>query len=198
MRFDAITPQDALQHPNWSMGNKVSIDSATLMNKGLEVIEARWLFNVEFRPHQGRGSPPEHRSLDGRLCRRCGDRPDGHSGYERAAIAYGLSHPRRLPLDVPAPDFARIGQLTFEEPDLERFPCLALAYQAGEQGGALPAVLNAANEVGRSCVFGRPAAVYGDLSNHRPDPEPPSAEQMAPTSARSSRPTVGPETSPIR
>ena len=65
----------------------------------------------------------------------------------KGAIAYGLSHPRRLPLDVPSPDFAQIGQLTFEDPDLERFPCLALAYRAGEQGGTLPAVLNAANEV---------------------------------------------------
>jgi 1-deoxy-D-xylulose 5-phosphate reductoisomerase len=65
--FDAITRQDALRHPNWSMGSKISIDSATLMNKGLEVIEARWLFDIGFRPHQGRGSSPEHRSFDGCL-----------------------------------------------------------------------------------------------------------------------------------
>ncbi|MCB2146923.1 MAG: 1-deoxy-D-xylulose-5-phosphate reductoisomerase [Deltaproteobacteria bacterium] len=144
--FNAITPQDALRHPNWSMGRKISIDSATLMNKGLEVIEARWLFGIDFQRIKVVVHPQSivHSMVvyqDGAVIAQMGV-PD-----MKGAIAYGLSHPRRLPLDVPAPDFAHIGQLTFEEPDLERFPCLALAYRAGEQGGTLPAVLNAANEV---------------------------------------------------
>ncbi|BBO72549.1 1-deoxy-D-xylulose 5-phosphate reductoisomerase [Desulfosarcina alkanivorans] len=145
-QFDTITPQDALRHPNWSMGSKISIDSATLMNKGLEVIEARWLFDVDFDRIKVVVHPQSivHSMVvyeDGAVIAQMGV-PD-----MKGAIAYGLSHPHRLPLDVPAPDFARIGGLTFEDPDLERFPCLALAYRAGEQGGTMPAVLNAANEV---------------------------------------------------
>lgn len=145
-QFDAITPQEALRHPNWSMGSKITIDSATLMNKGLEVIEARWLFDIDFRHIKVLVHPQSiiHSMVtyaDGAVIAQLGI-PD-----MKGAIAYGLSHPRRLPLDVPAPDFAHIGQLTFEAPDLERFPCLRLAYRAGEQGGTLPAVLNAANEV---------------------------------------------------
>ncbi len=144
--FTSITPQDALRHPNWSMGNKITIDSATLMNKGLEVIEARWLFDVDFARIKVVVHPQSivHSMVsyhDGAVMAQMGV-PD-----MKGAIAYGLSHPRRLPLDVPSPDFAHIGQLTFEAPDLERFPCLNLAYRAGEQGGTLPAVLNAANEV---------------------------------------------------
>ena len=144
--FDAITPKDALRHPNWSMGRKITIDSATLMNKALEVIEARWLFNMDLHRIKVVVHPQSiiHSMVvyeDGAVIAQMGV-PD-----MKGAIAYGLSHPRRLPLDVPSPDFAHIGQLTFEDPDLERFPCLALAYRAGEQGGTLPAVLNAANEV---------------------------------------------------
>jgi 1-deoxy-D-xylulose-5-phosphate reductoisomerase len=144
--FKNITTQDALRHPNWSMGSKITVDSATLMNKGLEVIEARWLFDVDFQRIKVVVHPQSiiHSMVayqDGAVIGQMGV-PD-----MKGAIAYGLSHPRRLPLDVPSPDFAQIGQLTFEAPDLERFPCLALAYRAGEQGGALPAVLNAANEV---------------------------------------------------
>jgi len=145
-QFEAITPQEALCHPNWSMGSKITIDSATLMNKGLEVIEARWLFDIDFQHIKVVVHPQSivHSMVtyeDGAVIAQLGI-PD-----MKGAIAYGLSHPRRLPLDVPAPDFAHIGQLTFEDPDLERFPCLSLAYRAGEQGGTLPAVLNAANEV---------------------------------------------------
>lgn len=144
--FGAITPQEALRHPNWSMGSKISIDSATLMNKGLEVIEARWLFNIDLEHIKVVVHPESivHSMVtyaDGAVIAQMGV-PD-----MKGAIAYGLSHPQRLPLDVPAPDFARIGRLTFEDPDLERFPCLALAYRAGKQGGTWPAVLNAANEV---------------------------------------------------
>lgn len=144
--FSVITARDALRHPNWSMGRKITIDSATLMNKGLEVIEARWLFDMDFHRIKVVVHPQSivHSMVtyeDGAVIAQMGV-PD-----MKGAIAYGLSHPRRLPLDVPSPDFAHIGQLTFEDPDLERFPCLALAYRAGEQGGTLPAVLNAANEV---------------------------------------------------
>ena len=144
--FKGITPEDALRHPNWSMGSKITIDSATLMNKGLEVIEARWLFDIDFAHIKVVVHPQSiiHSMVtyaDGAVIAQMGI-PD-----MKGAIAYGLSHPRRLPLDVPVPDFPGIGTFTFEEPDLERFPCLALAYAAGKQGGAFPAVLNAANEV---------------------------------------------------
>jgi 1-deoxy-D-xylulose-5-phosphate reductoisomerase len=144
--FDAVTPREALRHPNWSMGSKITIDSATLMNKGLEVIEARWLFDVDFKRIRVVVHPQSivHSMVayaDGAVIAQMGI-PD-----MKGAIAYGLSHPLRLPLGVPTPDFVGIGCLTFEEPDLERFPCLSLAYQAGEAGGTLPAVLNAANEV---------------------------------------------------
>jgi 1-deoxy-D-xylulose-5-phosphate reductoisomerase len=144
--FETITPADALHHPNWSMGSKITIDSATLMNKGLEVIEARWLFDVDFDQIKVVVHPQSivHSMVtyvDGAVIAQMG-MPD-----MKGAIAYGLSHPRRLPLDVAVPDFAGIGQLTFEDPDLDRFPCLALAYAAGKQGGTCPAVLNAANEM---------------------------------------------------
>jgi 1-deoxy-D-xylulose-5-phosphate reductoisomerase len=143
--FTAITPAEALRHPNWSMGDKITIDSATLMNKGLEVIEAHWLFDTDFRNIRVVVHPQSivHSMVsyaDGAVIAQMGV-PD-----MKGAIAYGLSHPERLPLDLPAPDFSGIGELTFEDPDLERFPCLGLAYQAGEAGGTVPAVLNAANE----------------------------------------------------
>jgi len=144
--FEEITPEEALRHPNWSMGSKITIDSATLMNKGLEVIEARWLFDIDFAHIKVVVHPQSiiHSMVtyaDGAVIAQMGI-PD-----MKGAIAYGLSHPRRLPLDVPVPDFPGIGTFTFEEPDLDRFPCLALAYAAGKRGGACPAVLNAANEV---------------------------------------------------
>jgi len=144
--FEGITPEDALRHPNWSMGSKITIDSATLMNKGLEVIEARWLFDIDFTHIKVVVHPQSiiHSMVtyaDGAVIAQMGV-PD-----MKGAIAYGLSHPRRLPLDVPVPDFPGIGTFTFEAPDLDRFPCLALAYAAGKRGGACPAVLNAANEV---------------------------------------------------
>ena len=143
--FNAITPAQALDHPNWSMGNKITIDSATLMNKGLEVIEAHWLFDTDFDDIKVVIHPQSiiHSMVtyaDGAVLAQMGV-PD-----MKGAIAYGLSHPHRLPLNMPAPDFPRIGTLTFEEPDLERFPCLGLAFAAGKAGGTMPTVLNAANE----------------------------------------------------
>jgi 1-deoxy-D-xylulose-5-phosphate reductoisomerase len=141
-----VTPDDALAHPNWSMGRKISIDSATMMNKGLEVIEARWLFGlpperlaVHIHPQSIVHSMVEY--IDGAVIAQLGI-PD-----MRTPIAYALSYPERLPLDLPPLDLCALKTLTFEEPDLEKFPCLALAYRALALAGTAPAVLNAANEI---------------------------------------------------
>ncbi len=145
-QFSSITPKDALAHPNWDMGQKISIDSATMMNKGLEVIEARWLFDfpaemidVHIHPESIVHSLVEYR--DGAVLAQLGI-PD-----MKTPIAYALSWPERLPLDQPALDLCEIGQLSFYQPDFERFPCLKLAYAALAAGGTLPAVMNAANEI---------------------------------------------------
>ena len=145
-RFAAIGPQEALRHPNWQMGPKITIDSATLMNKGLEVIEARHLFAVPV----GRIEVVVHpQSIVHSMVAFCDGSVMAQLGVPdmRGAIAYALSYPERLPLAQPLPDWAAIGALTFETPDRERFPCLGLAFAAGQAGGTLPAVLNAANEV---------------------------------------------------
>lgn len=145
-QFDNISPADALAHPNWAMGKKISIDSATMMNKGLEVIEARWLFDfpakmiaVHIHPESIIHSLVEYR--DGAVIAQLGI-PD-----MKTPIAYALSWPERLPLNQPRLDLCKLGQLSFSEPDLERFPCLQLAYDALARGGTVPAVMNAANEV---------------------------------------------------
>lgn len=153
-QFDSIKPADALKHPNWRMGNKITIDSATLMNKGLEFIEARWLFDVRPEQIQVVIHPQSiiHSMVafrDGSVIAQLG-LPD-----MKGAIAYALSFPERLPIGQPTPDFVDIGTLGFEQPDLERFPCLKLAFEACAAGGTLPAVLNAANET----------AVYAFLHN---------------------------------
>ncbi len=142
----AVTPQAALNHPNWSMGPKISIDSATLMNKGLEVIEACVLFQVPpeaievyIHPQSIIHSLVEY--IDGSVIAQLGI-PD-----MRVPIAYALAYPRRVPLDLPSLDLIAVGQLSFERPDRDRFPCLGLAYEALRSGGTMPAVLNAANEV---------------------------------------------------
>jgi 1-deoxy-D-xylulose-5-phosphate reductoisomerase len=144
-QYCGIKPEQALQHPTWRMGAKISIDSATMMNKGLEVIEAHFLFNL----------PPEqidvliHRQsivhsmvefIDGSVIAQMGI-PD-----MRIPLSYALNYPERLSLDLPALDLTKVGLLSFEEPDLERFPCLGFAYQALKVGETMPAVLNAANE----------------------------------------------------
>ncbi|MFC1812428.1 1-deoxy-D-xylulose-5-phosphate reductoisomerase [Thermodesulfobacteriota bacterium] len=144
--FVGIKVEDALNHPVWRMGQKISIDSATLMNKGLEVIEAKNLFNVSSRSIEVVIHPQGviHSMvayIDGSVIAQLGI-PD-----MKGAIAYAMSFPERLPLRQPLPDFVGLGKLTFEQPDLEKFPCLALAYKACEIGGTCPAVLNAANEV---------------------------------------------------
>jgi len=140
-----ITPEQALAHPNWNMGAKISIDSATMMNKGLEVIEARWLFqvaidsiDVHVHPQSIIHSMVEY--VDGSIVAQLGI-PD-----MRIPIAYALSFPQRLELDLPALNLFDIGTLTFQRPDFERFPCLRLAFEAGRIGGDMPAALNAANE----------------------------------------------------
>ena len=140
------TIKDALRHPNWNMGTKITIDSATLMNKGLEVIEARWLFDVSINqievlihPQSIIHSMVEFR--DGSVMAQMGV-PD-----MRIPIAYALSNTERLDLIMPRLDLAKIGMLTFEKPDLKRFPCLSYAYDAVREGGTMPAVLNSSNEV---------------------------------------------------
>ena len=140
------TVKDALRHPNWNMGTKITIDSATLMNKGLEVIEARWLFDVSINqievlihPQSIIHSMVEFR--DGSVMAQMGV-PD-----MRIPIAYALSNTERLDLIMPRLDLAKIGMLTFEKPDLKRFPCLSYAYDAVREGGTMPAVLNSSNEV---------------------------------------------------
>ena len=150
--FQAITRDDALRHPNWQMGPKITIDSATLMNKGLEVLEARCLFGVTHEMIEVVIHPQSiiHSMVafkDGSVIAQLGI-PD-----MKAAIAYALSYPQRLPIGQPLPEFNAGQTLTFQAPDLAKFPCLAMAFQACETGGSLPAVLNAANEV----------AVYGFL-----------------------------------
>ena len=144
--FMKIKPQDALNHPTWRMGKKVSVDSATLMNKGLEVIEAKCLFGVSQEMIEVLIHPQSviHSMVsfkDGAVMAQLGI-PD-----MKGAIAYALSYPERLALEQPLPDFAGIGALTFQQPDLTKFPCLDLAYTACQTGGTLPAVLNAANEI---------------------------------------------------
>lgn len=145
-QLETVTPSDALAHPNWDMGQKISIDSATMMNKGLEVIEARWLFNVpasqiavHIHPESIIHSMVEYR--DGAVMAQLGI-PD-----MKTPIAYALSWPQRLPLQQEPLNLTEAGQLTFAEPDLVRFPCLRLAYEALEIGGSMPAVMNAVNEV---------------------------------------------------
>ncbi len=141
-----ITLAQALNHPTWSMGKKITIDSATLMNKGLEVIEAHHLFGVDARLIEVVVHPQSivHSMVayvDGVVMAQMG-RPD-----MKGAIAYALNHPHRMDIGMPPPDFAAIGTLTFEAPDASKFPCLQLAFDASDAGGTMPTVLNAANEV---------------------------------------------------
>jgi 1-deoxy-D-xylulose-5-phosphate reductoisomerase len=153
-QFSAIRPEDALKHPNWSMGAKITIDSATLMNKGLEFIEARHLFDmapdkIEVVVHSQSIVHSMVGFVDGSVLAQLGI-PD-----MKGPIGYALAYPERLPLQLGYPDFTALAKLTFEPPDLERFPCLALAFEACAGGGTLPAVLNAANEMAVSAFLER-------------------------------------------
>ena len=143
--FDSITPAQAVKHPNWSMGRKISVDSATMMNKGLELIEAHWLFNcppdkleVVIHPQSVIHSMVRYR--DGSVLAQLGN-PD-----MRTPIAYCLGLPERIDSGVGDLDFDALSALTFQKPDFDRFPCLKLTYEAMNAGGAAPCVLNAANE----------------------------------------------------
>jgi 1-deoxy-D-xylulose-5-phosphate reductoisomerase len=174
--LERVTPEEALRHPTWSMGPKVTLDSATLMNKGLEVIEARWLFGVGaerirvvVHPQSVVHSMVE--LIDGSFKAQLGITDMRHP------IQYALSWPRRWETKLGPLDPVQAGPLEFEPPDLERFPCLGLAYRALELAGAAPAVLNAANEIaGRAFLDGRagyrdiPAIVAGTLDRHAADP----------------------------
>ena len=141
-----VTLADALKHPNWNMGPKVTIDSSTLMNKGLEVIEAKWLFNVDLDRIEVVVHPQSivHSLVqfkDGSIKAQLGC-PD-----MRLPIQYAITYPLRLENELPRLDFADYPALTFEKPDRETFPCLNIAYEASRQGGCMPCVMNAANEI---------------------------------------------------
>ena len=144
-QLEKVTLKDALKHPNWSMGPKVTIDSASLMNKGLEVIEAKWLFGMPLEKIDVLVHPQSviHSMVqfeDGSVKAQLGI-PD-----MRLPIQYALTYPLRLPLPYPRLDFTKYGQFTFEKPNREMFPCLDMAYKASAAGGGMPCVMNAANE----------------------------------------------------
>lgn len=145
-QLETVTKAQALKHPNWDMGAKITIDSASMMNKGFEVIEAKWLFGVPYDRIQVVVHPQSviHSMVqyaDGAVKAQLGA-PD-----MRLPIQYAFSYPHRLKADFPRVDFTQLGSLTFEKPDLVRFRNLALAYSALERGGNMPCILNAANEV---------------------------------------------------
>ncbi len=140
-----VRVEDALKHPNWAMGRKITIDSATMMNKGLEVIEARWLFDIEFNQIEVLIHPQSiiHSMIefvDGSIIAQMG-MPD-----MRIPIQYALTYPDRWKNDFPRLNLLSIGKLSFQKPKTDVFPCLELAFEAGIQGGTMPAVMNAANE----------------------------------------------------
>ena len=142
----AVTPQDALAHPTWDMGGKITIDSATLMNKGLELIEAHHLFGV---PYEQIDVVVHPQSIIHAIVHLNDGASLAHLGYPdmRVPISYALHHPDRVDVPVAQLDLVELGQLTFEAPDIEAFPCLRLAREAAEVGGTAPCVLNAANEI---------------------------------------------------
>ncbi len=172
----SVTPEQAVAHPNWRMGPKISVDSATLMNKGLELIEACHLFGVGpdavrivIHPQSIVHSLVEF--TDGSVLAQM-SQPD-----MRVPIAHALGWPQRIESGVAAIDLVQVGKLTFEDPDFERFPCLALAQSAARAGGTMPAVLNAANEVAVAAFLGRrlnfagiAAVIESVLQQHEPAP----------------------------
>ena len=187
-QMKTVTAADALKHPNWEMGAKITIDSASMMNKGFEVIEAKWLFGVPVEKVQVLVHPQSivHSAVqftDGAIKAQLGA-PD-----MRLPIQYALSFPERLASDFPRADLFQLGALTFEEPDLKRFPNLALAYEAMRRGGNIPCVLNAANEVvnlafreGR-CGFLQMSDVIAETMNKAPFIQKPTYENYVETDA---------------
>lgn len=158
----SVTCSQALQHPNWQMGAKITIDSATMMNKGFEVIEARWLFGVKPEQIEVYVHPESivHSAVefqDGAVKAQLGV-PD-----MRLPIQYALTYPERLPLEGDRLNLFHLGSLTFERPDLERFPCLGLAYDALARSGNMPCIVNAANEVA-NLAFRKEEITYGQIA----------------------------------
>lgn len=173
-RMQDVKPEQALRHPNWKMGAKITIDSATLMNKGLEVMEARWLFDIpinqiEVLIHRESIVHSLVEYCDGSVIAQLGC-PD-----MRTPISYAMNYPERMPLDLPSLDLAAIGKLTFHKPDHQRFPCLGLGYEALRIGGTMPAILNAANEIavaayleGGIGFLDIPEVIRATMEAHRP------------------------------
>jgi 1-deoxy-D-xylulose-5-phosphate reductoisomerase len=167
--LEDVTVEQALRHPTWAMGGKITIDSATLMNKGLEVIEAHHLFGT---PYDRIDVVVHPQSIVHGMVTLCDGASLAHMGNPdmRVPIAYALHHPERVDVPVPKLDLTQVGSLTFEAPDLEAFPSLALAFAAARAGGTAPCVLNAANEVAvhaflneRLGFLGIPAVIEGTL-----------------------------------
>ncbi|HEX8884999.1 MAG TPA: 1-deoxy-D-xylulose-5-phosphate reductoisomerase, partial [Noviherbaspirillum sp.] len=152
--LDKVTPEEAVAHPNWVMGRKISVDSATMMNKGLQVIEAAWLFGasagqIEVLIHPQSVIHSMVSYIDGSVLAQLGN-PD-----MRTPIAHALAYPERIASGVAPLDLTSMAQLRFERPDLRRFPCLKLAYDALQAGGSAPALLNAANEIAVEAFLNR-------------------------------------------
>ena len=174
-QMEHVTVEQALNHPNWNMGNKITIDSATMMNKGLEYIEAKWLFGrnlqVDIVVHAQSIIHSMIEFVDTSIMAQMG-MPD-----MRVPIAYALTHPDRFHADLPSLDWSQLGTLTFEEPDFEKFPCLQLAHDAMDAGETLPAVLNAANEIAVQAFLDEqiafkeiPETLRRTMNNHSPKP----------------------------
>ncbi|MFA5339325.1 MAG: 1-deoxy-D-xylulose-5-phosphate reductoisomerase [Candidatus Omnitrophota bacterium] len=172
-KFEALSPDEVVNHPRWKMGKKISVDSATLMNKGLEIIEAKWLFGVDvgkidvlIHPEAIIHSMVEF--VDGSIMAQLSQ------ADMRLPIMYAFSYPRRVKSTLPALDFVKLGKFTFSPPDFKKFPCLKMAYEAAKNGGSQPAVLNAANEeavlafLGKKIKFTQiPKIIGGVLAKHR-------------------------------
>src|SRR2546425_7018928 len=162
-----VTVEQALKHPNWKMGDKITIASATLMNKGLEVVEARWLFDI---PASKIEVVVHRESIIHSLVEYADRSVIAQLGLPdmRTPIAYAMNYPERVPLDLPSLNLAQIGTLTFFNPDHDRFPCLRLGYEALRVGGTMPAALNAANEVAVQGLLGPPVRVLRLAPTHPP------------------------------
>ena len=173
MQMQESTVTEALRHPTWNMGAKITIDSATLMNKGLEVIEAHWLFGflpdqIDIVVHPESVVHSMIELVDGSVIAQMGITDMRH------AIQYALTYPDRHGCELPPLDLTALSALHFEPPDLDRFPCIALAYRALRAGGTLPAAMNAANEEAvqafideRICLTDIPLVIEAVMDNHR-------------------------------
>ena len=187
--LEQVTLEDALKHPNWAMGKKITVDSATLVNKGLEVMEAKWLFGVELDQIQVVVQPQSiiHSMVqyeDGSIIAQLGT-PD-----MRLPIQYALYYPKRRPLDDKRLDFAKLGSITFEEPDTDTFRGLPLAYEAMTKGGNMPTVFNAANEAAVALFLQKKIAylqitqIIEECMNHSTFVAAPNVEQILETEAQ--------------